>query len=52
MLDDKHPTNLITIKTFDIYMYIYIYCFIQSKSTFIIIAHNLLQRPKINKKQN
>ena len=48
MLDDKHPTNLITIKTFDIY----IHCFIQSKSTFIIIAHNLLQRSKINKKQN
>ena len=22
MLDDKHPTNLITIKTFDIYIYI------------------------------
>ena len=50
MLDDKHPTNLITIKTFDIY--IYIYCFIQSNSTFIIIALNLLQRSKINKKQN
>ena len=28
MLDDKHPTNLITIKTFDIYIYIYIYIYI------------------------